>query len=73
MEQPFNGNIHRKSVTDEILEVASAAIQRLKRFAEDVSEEERSESDTLELELESTKLCLSKQTSNSDIEADSER
>lgn len=59
-------------MTEEILEVASAAIQRLKRFAED--EEEKSD-DTLELELEPTNYggSGSKRESVSDIELDSDR
>ena len=52
---PLVGVVHRKSVPEEILEVASAAIQRIKKFKDEVLEEiedENDKSNTSQTELQ---------------------
>ncbi|XP_053408727.1 uncharacterized protein LOC123559383 isoform X2 [Mercenaria mercenaria] len=59
--EPLASVVHRKSVTDEILQVASAAIHRLRKFTDDVLEDRSdpsvsSEEMPLGIELQSTNL-----------------
>lgn len=56
--EPLVGYAHRKSITEELLEVASAAIHRLRKFTDDVLEDTReiskAEDCLLGIELQNT-------------------
>jgi hypothetical protein len=64
--------VHRKSVTEEILQVASAAIHRLKKFTDDVLEDRSDVSECSEdishgIELQSTNLTAPRNSLISDV------
>lgn len=68
--EPYNsGHIKRKSVTEEIMEVASAAILRLKKFAE---EEMTSDDDVSSVELEPTNYADRKRSSGGNLSVENE-
>lgn len=68
--EPYNsGHIKRKSMTEEIIEVASAAILRLKKFAE---EEITSDDDVSSVELEPTNYADRKRSSGENSSEENE-
>ena len=64
--EPIMSVTHRKSVTEELLEVASSAIQRLRKFTDDVLEgavtDTDSQDETDEVELDPTSFRRSSDT-----------
>lgn len=69
--EPLTNVVHRKSVTEEFLQVASAAINRLKKFTDDVMEDksdvsESSEDMSVGIELQCTNIKVPRNSLISD-------